>query len=556
MERKKIINFLKSTLRLSTLAIFGVLIFAFFVFTKRNDFFDRFFYELKRPFTWDTTMYYAIGKGFSHGLKPYVDMFETKPPMIFFMASLSYSLTGDYYLCNFLSFTFLILTTLSPLIMLVVLMVKRKERNIYLYIIFGLSALMVGMLLGGYLQLRSGEVQVELFGSFFVLAYILTARGIDVEKAKFYSPLIIVSALFLMIGVMFKEPFILIAFACAMIVCKNPKEWFYRFILPCVYGGLMGVVLLLFTGTLIPYLTVYLPHMMGNHISIYGSPFERMKKIEKLLNDMGGYSAIFLGVIITSALGVVVKIFFEKEGNNQLIQRVIYTITRILRVVLIPFILSFTVGLGGQYYNHHYIFALPCYTLCVITLFEDIYLFVSQKSQSESKSENDIISNIKKVAVGIVCSLAVVGLLGIYLLPQPRYDHYEKILSLSKTMKDDAKYVDEVLDVLGEETYQYFGFNGPVFYCYTEHDPKGPVFFQDPNNLQKEDNFFATNLKKQMEETDIYIVSNIKCGVVTDYVNEYIAKNFELIQNSDEYELVKDIEKPKTFNYKIYVRKN
>ena len=114
---------------------------------------------------------------------------------------------------------------------------------------------------------------------------------------------------------------------------------------------------------------------------------------------------------------------------------------------------------------------------------------------------------------------------------------------------------DEILDLLGEDTYQYFGFNGPVFYCYTVHDPKGPVFFQDPNNLQSEDTFFAKNLKKQMQETNVFIVSYVKCGVLTDYVNDYIKENFILIEKSDKKSLIQSVEKPKTFKYKIYIRK-
>lgn len=555
MNQKKWLRYIKKLTNISMLAIVGILILTIHVFIKRNDFFDRYIYELKRPFTWDTPMYYAVGKGFSHGLKPYTDLFENKPPMIFFLASISYSLTGDYYLCNFLSFLFLLLVTLAPLIALTILFIKNKEKNVFKIILYSLSALLVGLLLGGYLQLRSGEVQVELFGSFFIIAYIFLAKLINEQKAKVYSPLVIISGLMLMIGVMFKEPFILIALACAMIICKKPKDWIYRFILPCAYGGVMAIFLLVVTGTFIPYFTVYFPHMLGNHISIYGSPFERMKQFSKLLNDMGGYSALFLGLVVATSLYVAGKIITEKNSDNRTISRVIYFISRILRVILIPLLISFTVGLGGQYYNHHYIFALPCYVLCVVITFEDLYLIKDVFCDVREESAKRIIQKIQRFALGAVCSLSIVGLLGVYLLPQPNYNHYNNILSLSKTMKEDAKYVDKVLDLIGEDTYQYFGFNGPIFYCYTEHDPQGPVFFQDPNNLQSEESFFARNLKKQMEITDVYIVSHVDCGVLTDYVKGYIQNNFVPIQSSEKRDAIKDLSKPSTFNYTIYVRK-
>lgn len=548
-------NKLKNVAWLSVFAVLCVIIFAFFVFDKRGDFFDRYFYELKRPFTWDTTMYYAVGKGMSHGLKPYADLFENKPPMIFFMASISYSLTGDYYLCNVLSFVLLTLTTLAPTVCAIIVLVKNKEKNVVTYALFILATLFVGFLLGGYLQLRSGEVQVELFGAFFVLAYLLTAKSIKVEKAKLYSPKVIISSVFLMIGVMFKEPFILVAFACAMLFCTTPKEWLYRFVLPCAYGGFLGVILLICTGTFIPYLTIYLPHMLNSHISIYGSPFERMKKFEKLLNDIGGYSGLLQGLIAISSLYAIIKIFTEKTQDKKLIARIIYFLVKIVKVILIPFIISFVVGLGGQYYNHHYIFALPCYVLMIVLAFEDLCLLLA-KSKAEQNANKVETNFISKFVAGALCSASIAGLLGIYLLPQPKYDHYDKILAYAETMKDDAKYVDKILDLLGEDTYQYFGFNGPVFYCYTVHDPKGPVFFQDPNNLQSEDTFFAKNLKRQMQETNVFIVSCVKCGVLTDYVNDYIKENFILIEKSEKKSLIESVEKPKTFKYKVYIRKS
>ena len=146
----------------SLTALIGLLIFALCVLVRRNDFFHRFLYELQRPFTWDTTMYYAIGKGMTQGLKPYVDMFETKPPMIFFLSAISYGLTKDYYLCNLFSFFCLLLTTLAPALCIGVTLWKQKEKSPLVWALCLLASLTVGLLIGGYDQLRSGEVQVVI----------------------------------------------------------------------------------------------------------------------------------------------------------------------------------------------------------------------------------------------------------------------------------------------------------------------------------------------------------------------------------------------------------
>ena len=543
----------------SLTALIGLLIFALYVLVRRNDFFHRFLYELQRPFTWDTTMYYAIGKGMTQGLKPYVDMFETKPPMIFFLSAISYGLTKEYYLCNLFSFFCLLLTTLTPALCIGVTLWKQKEKSPLVWTLCLLASLTVGLLIGGYDQLRSGEVQVELFGAFFILAYLLLARSIRIEKAQPYSPKIIFSALLLMVGVLFKEPFILIAFAGGLLLCKNAKDWLYRFVLPCAYGSVAGMLLLTVTGTLFPYLTAYLPHMLGNHISIYGSPFERMKQFDKLLADMSNYSPLMLGIILISILTVAISILTEgTKKASSLYEKALFSATKVARVLLAPLLVSFAVGLGGQYYNHHYIFALPCYFLCVILLIERTYSFFLTpidvaEGQTEEK-ESPFAQSFVRLGKACLGVLTVLSLIGIYLLPQPDYAHYNKILNYSVSMKEDAKYLDEVLDCLNEDTYQYFGFNGPIVYAYTQHNPLGPVFFQDPNNLTEESSFFAKNLKGQMDEANVYVVSYVRCGVLTDYVNDYILENFVLLQNSQQASLVGHLEKPASFTYKIYVR--
>ena len=178
-----------------------------------------------------------------------------------------------------------------------------------------------------------------------------------------------------MIGVMYKEPFILIAFTGAFVFCKNLKEWFYRFILPCIYGGILGVILLTVTGTFIPYITVYLPHMLGNHINIYGSPFERMLKTNKLLNDITGYSKVACSILKIAFAVTSVKMLTEKSDDNRPIWQVLTVVFKFVGIFISPYILSFVVGLGGQYYNHHYIFALPCYILYFISLLDFAYHF-------------------------------------------------------------------------------------------------------------------------------------------------------------------------------------
>ena len=117
------------------LIILSIFIILFCVITNKtfSNFFLRYSYELQGPFTYDTTMYYAIGKGLTHDLIPYQDLFETKPPMIFFLSALSYKLTNDFYLCNIISFIILLLTSLSVTIFLIIKIIIDKN-NLRLFL--------------------------------------------------------------------------------------------------------------------------------------------------------------------------------------------------------------------------------------------------------------------------------------------------------------------------------------------------------------------------------------------------------------------------------------
>ena len=161
--------------------------------------------------------------------------------------------------------------------------------------------------------------------------------------------------------------------------------------------------------------------------------------------------------------------------------------------------------------------------------------------------------DIKKYKAGAICFFATVAIISASasaLLPEHSYNK-QKVDNNLITMQRHADYVDEILDTLGEERYQYFGFNGNVFYCFTDHLPQGPVFFQDPYNFSAEDNWFSQNLKQQLNNSDVVIVQKIDVGVLNDYVNSYLNENFTNIPP----ERLSGINAPNDFNYKIYFRK-
>ena len=70
--------------------------------------------ELNAAYSVDDPLYWAVGRGILNGLKPYIDLFENKPPGIFWLSALSMKLTGGVYAMNIFSFICLLITALTP----------------------------------------------------------------------------------------------------------------------------------------------------------------------------------------------------------------------------------------------------------------------------------------------------------------------------------------------------------------------------------------------------------------------------------------------------------
>ena len=128
----------------------------------------------------------------------------------------------------------------------------------------------------------------------------------------------------------------------------------------------------------------------------------------------------------------------------------------------------------------------------------------------------------------------------------------EEMVHYVKKAKEDASYIDAVLDKLSIGSYLFMGFNGTDRpYCYTKHLPLGPTFVQDADNFKEKDNFFVRNFLEDLHETKIIVFSSYQIPIIEEEVKEYIASNFE----TNNPEPINDINKPVTFFYTLYFRK-
>ncbi len=260
---------------------------------------DRMGSELKHGHTWDSPIYWAVGHGILNGLTPYVDLFETKPPGVFWLSALSLKLTGGVYALNVLSFICLAVTGVIPLLAAWRILCTRKStvapRTRRLVLV---CSGLFGLLLMLYSQERSGYGQVEAMGAMFTGLYLLALLFIDEEKPRHRLLAVLSAGLCLACAGLLKEPFVLVGAAASLLAVKTFRDFLYKTVLPLAIGGAVGVGAMAATGVLKPYLTVYLKYMLSSRVGAEDSPFTRMRHFRLVTTDLGYFSGVLLSAIL------------------------------------------------------------------------------------------------------------------------------------------------------------------------------------------------------------------------------------------------------------------
>jgi hypothetical protein len=380
--------------------------------------------------------------------------------------------------------------------------------------------------------MNSAYVQIEAIGAFFSLVY-LTLVYFNIKNR---SPLVIVlEGLFLMLATLTKEPFYLVIFALSLVMFSQIKQWVYHFVIPSIIGGLIGLILLYSINAHASYFFVYLPHMFGEHLDYYGSPLIRGFNILKLFQDLEYHLDILPSVFIITCFICIFTYFFVRGYHLWLKPWI--QINLIIRYAITIYIVSFVVGLGGQYYNHHFVFALPFFVVLGVQL-----------SLKLSKTSNDYFERLTSNLLIIFFSLSI----SVNYFNLPSFVEPLPLIQLQKNMRIHAQYIDDLMSFYEFDSYQFVGFNGPQFYGHTKILAEGPVFFQDPRNFTREDSWFVQQFLMQIERVDMIVLHSVSLDVIQDLFFAYLESDFSLLDH-DSLTLV-NLNRPTTFNDQIYVR--
>lgn len=559
--KTKIKTYPKSAIALCLLAIFSVLFFCMSI----GRFVDMIRYECQQIANCDSFLYFTVGKGLANGLKPYAEVYENKPPLVFILSAISYKLLGNYLLVNVFSALSILAIFVIPVVIAIII-VRRKHTPVVLATTIVIFTATASLLFASFSQQNGAEVQTETLGTGLMMVAMLFLTFIN-EKTKAYSPSVIFFGVFVGLATMMKEPFIIIAFSVVVLFCNNLKDYLKKLIIPFCIAGIVCFLTLLVGNCVDTYFTIYLKNMLFSHISIYGSPFERMLNVTTLFDFSFAFSSALPPILLFGLIFSVCQ-QLSIHYSDTLSTNVILKFLNGLKPIICLYLASFCVGLGGQYFYHHYVFAVATFIAYLVNGIEFIAVFETFEKQKplnnsidESTNEN---SSKKKLSSMLIIkkstAFVVIGLLltfNLTALPKlPQNDEIHSIMENEFIMaKAHAKYVDDFLDAIGADTYQWVGFNGPYPYALTKHFPNAPLFVQDPANFSDPDSFFSKKFLEQLQNADVLIFQfdTINLGSITEQVIEYINANFVPDMPPSMYEVFS--ERPISFYYSVYFRK-
>lgn len=458
------------------------------------EFYMQLQYELSGVYTADTPIYWAMGQGIRNGLIPYETLFETKPPGIFLYAALALSIEKSFWIGNLLQALALVVTALIPWLGTLVVHGRGRDRW-YLQVV----ALCFGVSLALYAAIRSGEIQVESFGAAWIAVYALL---LTLYPRMRYGLWVALAAMALLLGVGMKEPFILPALAASLLLSPSFRGWLKTFLAPLTIAVLTGAVILLLMGSLGAYLEHYLTFMLGDHVVTYGSPIERALQLGRLFDDLKAFHAIWGWMIAGMAAFVAVAelLVLEHGGVEQMVLRLVKVIAAVLLV-------SLAVGLGGQYYNHHFVFAVPLYAAMFLYL-------IRIRPHLPERLGNALLATLLLATVTVLMDLPKIGDL----------HRARQMQRMTQSVRAEAAYVDEVLRRKGVDRYLFIGGNGAQLYAFTEHSPLGPLFFQYDIWLSRPT--FRERFLQRLKTADLIVYQQVNLLSLRRQVDGYIAGHF------------------------------
>lgn len=449
----------------------------------------RAWYEAQGPMTNDSSIYLGVGRGILNGLLPYRDLFETKPPGIFILSALSLWLTGDHTIVAWVEAGIFIAAPIALAVFAWIQTPKSRQLEATL------MAAILGCMLSLYSAEHAGEFQTESFGAAAGIAYALSIAGRKSTLSRKWQWVI---ALCLLGAIGFKEPFLWSCLATALVLeTERPARLVHSFVMPLLYAIFIGMVIMYAWGILGDYFTIYLPSIR-DYVGGKWAPFLRGLDVDEPWRELYFYNYKFAYTWCVLSVIVFWQCTWRKSA-----QVAIWTTVAFL---LGLYLLSLSVGSGGQYYNHHHAFAVPGYAAIALLCIRAW-------------------ARLPRI-VHVVLILLTLWF-GSGLIIHPYHDFISDHRAGIEQTKADAAAIDAILDQCHQSRYMFLGIIGLQPYAFTKHSPLGPTFFQFNLFLEANRTYFRYTFLQNIYSANVLIMHDeMELNDFRGHIAYHVTKEF------------------------------
>ncbi len=440
----------------------------------------------------DALIFQTIGRGMLKGLKPYTDLFETKPPGIFLLHALSWKIFGSQFLVKLTQAA--VLLGIPLLVLLPVLrLIEGNPASVRR--VLSLLTLLFALLLGLYTAAMAGLGLAESYGAFFAVLFLALLVGRDCVSFKRG----VILGVVLLSSVGLKEPFLLSILAGVILLHEGGGQSIIRFtstafVLPCVVAVLIGSVALFALGLVEPFFSVYLPYMLGVHVGQHPEPLAfRLFEVWRTFVNLGSFSWYFaVAITVLWILSCIAGI--RKQGRMFGVRWVIASL------------LTFgAIAIGGDFYGHHFVFAVPVYAaLWWVALRHNAFSLHS------------------------VLPVVVASLLLLTAFSTARFSYADQLRTWQEqeqVLRSAARTLDTVMERCGYEKYFQLMERGMGPYAYADAVPFGPVFIHYAR-FAGVPSYFTDESLKGLFETPGILISSLDDFQMTGDARKYIEQQF------------------------------
>ena len=435
----------------------------------------------------DALIYFAVGRGILNHLVPYRDLFETKPPGIFLLAALSLKF-GGVLLGKIVQVLALLCIPLCIVLPARSILHNRNEeiRALLLH-----ASAAIGLLLTLFTALFSGGFQVESMGAAATCCYVAL---VATKRDGWGWQRTLLGGLTIFIAVFLKEPFILTALACALILARSTRALVSVFLLPAIVAGTIDGATLLLLGYLGPYL-FYLQFMVEHHTNLYNGPL----LLRALYLGRFAANAWLFSPLLPFLLALLIGTAAWRAWGERR--------SRILCIVAAVYLLFLAVAMGGDFYIHHFVFAVPGYAALLLALLAG--------EMHETKLS-------RPITVLLLMTIAV----SLWHVRENPARKIREWAAWDGTLRTAAETIDTAMDRCGIDRYLYLVTKGGGPFGYTRHSPIGPVFINHNRFVMQDHSPLTGVFAEEIKHADLIVLEREDETGMTRKGLEYLQTHF------------------------------